>query len=135
MESTRTYPSTIPNNDEPIPQYIKHTKKFYTSYKDSRKCQLYGYIPYPTPSNANRYEWHNAYTYHLSEMYNEIRRIINFYYPKNKIDWNNVVTFNMFSKLIFDSSSKYISQLLDKFNIENELKETNNDEKNKWTEI
>ena len=80
-------------------------------YIDKRKSERFNYIPYPTPSDSTREEWHNAYIKQLIDMHCIMINTINERYPKNDIMWgkNKSKTFHNFSRLIYHCSSKYIA--------------------------
>lgn len=80
-------------------------------YIDKRVCERFNYIPYPTPSNSTREEWHNAYIKQLIDMHYIVINTINERYPKNYIMWekNKSKIFHNFSRLIYHCSSKYIA--------------------------
>jgi hypothetical protein len=83
-------------------------KQFYI---DKRICERFNHIPYPTPSDSTREEWHNAYIKQLIDMHYIMINTINERYPKNDIMWekNKSKTFHNFSRLIYHCSSKYIA--------------------------
>ena len=81
---------------------------------DERQCERSNYIPHPTPRNANRYDWHNAYLPQLIDMHNIVINTINEIYPNNKIRWKtNVQIFHNLSRLLYHCSSKYISESIE----------------------
>ena len=109
--------TSIPKNDAgdtpighlpPIPR-IRHR---WTA--DERKCERGKYVPHPTPSNANRRDWHNAYLSQLMDMYAIVVNTMNERYPKNQIKWTkNDRIFHNLSRVLYHCSSKYISEYLD----------------------
>lgn len=96
---------------ETIKRYNKpeSTVPYRTKY---RKCTIPNYIPHKTPRNINGERWHNSYNKYLIEMFQICQNIINEELPKNNINYSNK-TFNVFSYMIYQSSSKYISPYLD----------------------
>ena len=59
----------------------------------------------------DRKHWHNSYMKYLKEMYYITLDILKEHFPKLNIKNHNMF-FNIFSKLIYNSSSKYISPYL-----------------------
>ena len=58
-------------------------------------------------SNPTREEWHRAYLDELLDLYFIAISVVKNNYPKSEI--NDEVAFHNFSKLVYHSSSKYIS--------------------------
>ena len=82
----------------------------------TKKCTIPNYIPHPTPRNNNREYWHSIHNTYLIEMFNIVIDILENELPKYKIVRDND-TFNKFSLLIYNSSSKYISPYLHEYTI------------------
>lgn len=81
---------------------------------DERRCERPGYIPHPTPSDANHGDWEHAYFPQLMVMYNIVAGTIEEKYPRNRIKWtDNQELFDNISELLYKSSSKYISPYLE----------------------
>lgn len=75
-----------------------------------RQVERSNYIPHPTPSNANRRDWHNAYSQQLIDMYSIVIETITERYPNHNI--KRITTpkvFQNLSRLIYYCSSKYIT--------------------------
>lgn len=97
---------------------IETTSKHISSAR-SRDIWRQGHenrIPYDMftrcPTNVSRREWHNVYVPELIQIYSAFISVIDERYPKHKIKWDNK-TFNDFSRMIFQSSSGYISKYLE----------------------
>ena len=58
-------------------------------------------------NNPTREEWHTAYLDELSELYFIAISVVKITYPTSKI--NDEVAFHNFSRLVYHTSSKYIS--------------------------
>ena len=82
----------------------------------TKKCTIPNYIPHPTPRNNNGEYWHSIHNTYLIEMFNIVVDILKNELPKYKIVRDND-TFNKFSLLIYNSSSKYISPYLHEYTI------------------
>jgi len=80
-------------------------------YIDERKCERFNYIPFQTPSDSTREEWHKEYIIQLIDIHNIVINTVNERYPKNKIMWekNKSNIFHNLSRLIYHCSSKYIA--------------------------
>ena len=74
-------------------------------------CANYNYIPRPLPIHINYENWRNTYNKQLQEMFMLCIKIIH-YNKINYIDWDNNEIYDEFTKLIFYSSSKYISKYI-----------------------
>lgn len=96
-EDVKKYNVSVPN----IP---------YTEHK--RKTTIPNYVPHRTPRNTNGERWQNSYNKYLTEMFYICQNIIDNELPKHKITYGNK-EFNIFSRMIYDASSKYISPYLD----------------------
>lgn len=79
-----------------------------------RKCTIPNYIPHRTPRNTNKENWNKSYRKQLIEMFMICQNIINDELPNHKITSDNK-QFNIFSHMIYNSSSKYISPYLDSY--------------------
>lgn len=73
-----------------------------------RKSERSGYIPYPTPRNGIYEDWRTAYEAPLFDIYRITRGVIE-ESGLGPIDWNDPEVFKSLSKLIYQSSSQYIS--------------------------
>ena len=80
--------------------------------RKQRNCTIPNYIPHRTPVNTNRENWQSSYYEQLIEMFNICQNIVNDELPHHKITYDNK-EFNIFSHMIYKSSSKYISPYLD----------------------
>jgi hypothetical protein len=80
-------------------------------YIDKRKSERFNYIPFPTPSDSTREEWHNVYVTQLIDIHSIVKNTINERYPRNDIMWekNKSKIFHNLSRLIYHCSSKYIA--------------------------
>ena len=64
---------------------------------------------YITPSNINREIWHKHYLYYIIHLYNSTIKIIKYRYPNKKfVFYKNNRIFNLFSRLLYFSSSKFL---------------------------
>lgn len=64
---------------------------------------------YITPSNITREIWHKHYLYYIIQLYNSTIKIIKYRYPnKKKNFYKNNRIFNLFSRLLYFSSSKFL---------------------------
>lgn len=73
---------------------------------DRKKTVISNYIPHKTPKITNYYIWSEEYFKNLVDIFEIIRNIINVRHSKNDINSNEA--FNVFSKMVFNSSSKHI---------------------------
>ena len=80
-------------------------------YIDKRTSERFNYIPFPTPSDSTREEWHNVYVTQLIDIHSIVKNTINERYPRNDIMWekNKSKIFHNLSRLIYHCSSKYIA--------------------------
>ena len=70
------------------------------------------YISHRTPNITNYSDWHDAYHIQLVQMYIITQNILKSRYPKNKFPIECNTSFNKFSKLIYQCSSKHIDMYL-----------------------
>jgi hypothetical protein len=74
----------------------------------TRKSVISNYIPHKTPKRINYKNWTDEYFKNLVDMFELVRHTINMRHPKNNINSNEV--FNVFCRMIFNSSSKHIQK-------------------------
>ena len=95
----------IKDDDEPSNIVIQ-----VSSVRPSRrKCERGNYIPHKT-SYCTQKEWCDEYTKQLDDLYRIVGRSIDRNYKLGKIDWKDPKYVHAFDKLMFNCSSKYISQ-------------------------
>lgn len=56
-----------------------------------------------------RKDWHDAYSSQIEDLYNIMIKTVRENYPNNRINWDDNRKINNFSKLLYNSSSKYIT--------------------------
>lgn len=69
-------------------------------------------IPRKPVTRISRFDWHHAYVPELIALYGTFISTIETRYPSNRVTWDSK-TFNDFSRLMYMSSSRYISKNLD----------------------
>ena len=74
----------------------------------NRKSVISNYIPHKTPVIISYKNWTDEYFKNLVDMFELVRQTINMRYPKNNINSNEA--FNVFCRMIFESSSKHIQK-------------------------
>jgi len=89
--------------------YVKEYNKDQIFNSKLDKVYRRGAVEYPIDVDKKREEWHNAYCEDLINMFEIMILQINKHFPQNNTEWNNKI-FNKFSKLIYHSSSKYVSK-------------------------
>ncbi len=78
---------------------------------NERKC-VRNIIPYKTPKNANRFDWHHAYNQDLINMYYIFKGAYENEYPNEVKNLDDEYTFHNFSRLIYHCSSKHICEYM-----------------------
>lgn len=74
-----------------------------------KQCAISNYIPYHTPKKTNYSKWYMTYNKDIKNLYGILADTYNERYPKNKISWDSEKLFNSFCILIYQNSSKHIS--------------------------
>lgn len=94
-----------------LSRYIEH--ECYPSEKKG-KCVRPNYIPHKTPNDAVYENWRSFYLNQLIDMYNITSNIVkSSYLSSNNIDWKNTKIFDDFCTMIYNNSSKHISEYMD----------------------
>lgn len=88
-----------------IPQIIGKWRK------DHRKCERFNYIPHDSPTHKNKDIWLQVYFEQLLIIHDIVYETINERYPKNNFYSEKKDTFSELSNLVYNCSSKYISDL------------------------
>lgn len=65
-------------------------------------------VLYPTPQSTSRQLWHTEYYEEIYALYQIYRAKLEELYPDNQVNWDDIKLYNDFSRLLYQTSSKYI---------------------------
>ena len=74
----------------------------------NKKCEIFNYIPHKKPRYINYDIWFKHYEKDIINIYEIFLGIINTNYPEYKNIYETENNFKKFSKMIYNSSSKFI---------------------------
>ena len=103
------YSQRVRSNSEVTPEGYEWFPPIPTTIPFRRKCERRNHIPHPTPLRPNYAKWRNTYYEQLIDIHAIVSEIISDKYPRIK----NIHKETLF-KLLFNSSSKYITPWIEK---------------------